>query len=135
MFRLCVLSMLALVLTPNFAAALALGSLEVESRLNQKLDARIELIAAQADEIADLKASLADQAAFDQAGLERPFILTSLRFEVVTHGNSTYIEVSSQTSIREPQLNFIVEVAAPAGRILREYTVLLRPSVADLDRY
>lgn len=115
--------------------ALALGSLVVDSRLNQKLKARIELVSTQVDELVDARATLANQAAFDQAELKRPFILTSLRFEIVTKVTSNYILVSSKESIREPQLNFIIEVAAPAGRILREYTVLLRPTAADLDRY
>ena len=124
------LSLLLLSLS-HTASALALGALEVDSHLNQRLSARIELKASEADELADVKASLADQAAFDRAGIERPFILTSLRFEIVEDGENSYIKVSSKESIREPQLNFIVEVAAPAGRILREYTLLLRPGGTD----
>ena len=115
--------------------ALALGPLVVDSGLNQKLKARIELVSTQLDELVDARATLTNQAAFDRAGLKPPFILTSLRFEIVTKGTSNYLLVSSKESLREPQLSFIIEVAAPAGRILREYTVLLRPATADLDLY
>ena len=115
---------------PNLAHALALGNLDVDSRLNQKLKAHIDLVSTQNDELLDAKAALADR-----AGLQRSFILASLRFEIVTKGTTSFILVSSKETILEPQLSFIVEVAAPAGHIVREYTVLLRPAVADLDRY
>ena len=79
-----------------------------------------------AEEISDIKVILGDEAAFERAGLERTFVLTSLRFEVVrTASGETYIAVGSTERIREPFLNFIVDVHSPSGRILREYSLLL----------
>src|SRR5690606_25546132 len=37
------------------------------------------------------------------------------------------IQVSSSKPVREPYLNFLVEVIWPSGRLLREYTLLLDP--------
>jgi len=126
---------LASLLIPNMAYALALGNMEVKSKLNQRLQVRIELRVGEASELEDARAFLADQSAFDKAGLERPQILASLEFEVVTNNDGSYIMVSSKEAIRKPQLNFIVEVASPDRRIQREYTVFLRTAAADLDRY
>lgn len=126
---------LASLLIPNMAYALTLGGMEVKSKLNQRLQARIELRVDEAGELEDARAFLADQSTFDKAGIERPQILTSLEFEVVTNNDGSYIMVSSKEAIRKPQLNFIVEVASPDVRIQREYTVLLRAAAADLDRY
>ncbi|MBS36526.1 MAG: hypothetical protein CMO26_11435 [Thiotrichales bacterium] len=126
---------LASLLIPNMAYALTLGGMEVKSKLNQRLQARIELRVDEAGELEDARAFLADQSTFDKAGIERPQILTSLEFEVVTNSDGSYIMVSSKEAIRNPQLNFIVEVASPDVRIQREYTVLLRAAAADLDRY
>ena len=109
--------------------ALALGVLELQSTLNQRLDARIPLHRVNIDEIDDIQVTLGDKAAFARAGLERAFVLTSLRFKVVqTATGETYIDVSSKERIREPYLNFIVDVSSPSGRVLREYSLLLNTS-------
>ena len=68
---------------------------------------------------------LADDEAFEAAGLPRLHLLTALRFETVDSGDGAYVQVRSKGLVREPALNFIVEVIWAKGRILREYTVLL----------
>ena len=111
---------------PGTATALALGNLELQSTLNQRLDARIPLHRVEVEDVEEIKVLLADKAAFSRAGIERPFVLSSLRFKVVqTASGETYIEVSSKERIREPYLNFIVDVRSPSGRLMREYSVLL----------
>jgi len=71
--------------------------------------------------------SLASPAAFARAGIDRPLILNSLRFKVVRVDGHPAIRVTSDQPVREPFLNFIVEVDWRSGRILRQYTVLLNP--------
>ena len=120
---------LCLAWMPGTTYALALGAVELQSALNQRLDARIALHRVNVEEIADIRVMLGDKAAFNRAGLERTFLLTSLRFKIVqTASGETYISVSSEERIREPYLNFIVDVQAPSGRILREYSLLLNVS-------
>lgn len=109
--------------------ALGMGEMELESSLNQPLAARIHLLSAEDLEDWEIKPALASQADFDQAGVERNFFLTNLNFEVIRQGGETYIEVSTKTSVKEPFLNFLVEVDWPNGRLLREYTLLLDPPV------
>jgi pilus assembly protein FimV len=111
--------------------ALGMGEMELESSLNQPLTARIHLLSAEDLEDWEIKPSLASQADFDQAGVERSFFLTNLKFEVVRQAGDTYIQVSTKPSVKEPFLNFLVEVDWPNGRLLREYTLLLDPPVFE----
>ena len=117
---------------PIIASALGLGQIHLESGLNQPFEARIDLLSPTADELSTLKVGLADQDAFDRAGVERLFVLTNLRFEVKeTENGPDYILITSKDPIREPYLNFLVEADWSKGRLYREYTVLLDPPLYD----
>jgi len=121
------LVLLALV-APTVVNALGLGKLDLQSALNQPFKARVELLSATADELDSLKISLADEEAFERAGIQRTFLLTKLRFRVEeTESGSDYIRISSSEAIREPFLNFLLEINWSKGRLYREYTVLLDP--------
>lgn len=117
----------AMMLPLQGVAALGLGDLRVDSTLNQNLNARIELVKVDAGDIDAMTVRLADPEAFESAGLKRSHLLTQLEFEPVsTAEGAGYIQVTSKERIREPYLNFIIEVQWPNGKVLREYTVLLR---------
>ncbi|OOZ40817.1 hypothetical protein BOW53_06255 [Solemya pervernicosa gill symbiont] len=108
--------------------ALGLGEIDLRSALNQKLDATIKLHSSRMDELKGAEVRLASQAAFDRAGIERLPILLKLKFAVagVDRGEPV-VAVSSDGTIDEPFLNFLVEVNWANGRLLREYTLLLDP--------
>ncbi|MGB1800255.1 MAG: FimV/HubP family polar landmark protein [Gammaproteobacteria bacterium] len=122
-----------LALTPALATAFGLGNLDLNSALNEPLDGRIQLLSPTADELDSLKISLADSDAFARAKIDRPFILSKLRFDLRRSDNDgpDYIRVYSQEPIREPFLNFLIEVSWSNGRLFREYTVLLDPPLYD----
>jgi len=121
------LVLLALVM-PTYVNALGLGKLELQSALNQPFKARVKLLSATADELDSLEVSLADQEAFDRAGIQRPFLLTRLRFTVQEFEEGPdYIQIRSSDPVREPFLNFLLEINWSKGRLFREYTVLLDP--------
>ena len=112
--------------------ALGLDNIELNSSLNQAFDARIELLSPTPAEIDTLSVRLADLEAFDRAGIERAFILTSLRFEIeINDSGADYIRITSSEAIREPYLNFLLEASWSSGRLFREYTVLLDPPLYD----
>lgn len=110
------------------ASALGVGDITLHSALNQPLDADIELL-----DVGDLGADeievrLAGADVFAAAGVERLQFLNELRFSPVLQGRGgNRIHVSSIRPVQEPYLNFLVEVARPNGRIVREFTVLLDP--------
>ena len=115
-------------LIPGSVLALGLGDITVRSALNQPLNAEIELLSVRPGELEDIKASLASTEAFAQAGVERSFILTQLRFQVEKHKDGKpYLKVTTEQPVQEPFLNYLVEVNWASGHVLREYTVLLDP--------
>ncbi|MEW6353311.1 MAG: FimV/HubP family polar landmark protein [Pseudomonadota bacterium] len=115
-------------LAPASVFALGLGEITVHSGLNQSLNAEIELLSARPEEVDNITVTLAGAEAFAAAGVDRPFLLTLLRFKVEQRANGTpYIKVYTQEPIKEPYLDYLIEVNWPAGRLLRQYTVLLDP--------
>ncbi len=122
-----------LVLMPGTASALGLGNLELNSALNEPFSGRITLLSATADELDSLRVGLADGEAFARAGIDRPFVLSKLKFTLrraVDEGPDVIV-ITSQGPIREPFLNFLVEISWSKGRLFREYTVLLDPPLYD----
>lgn len=110
------------------AQALGLGAIKIHSALNQPLEAEIEVLGADRDELDELEVSLASSEAFTRVGLDRPFLLTKLAFTVdETAEGSPIVQVTSPMPIREPFLSFLVRAEWPQGRLFREYTVLLDP--------
>ena len=95
--------------------ALGLGEIELSSALNEKLNARVELIEAVGMLPTEILVTLASREDFERVGVERFFYLTSLQFEVVLQGNRAWINVTSRKPIAEPYLNFLVQVHWPMG--------------------
>lgn len=115
-------------LSPAGVLALGLGEIDAKSALNERFRADIELISVDLAELDTVKVTLASPTAFARVGVERPFLLSKLRFKPMALDNGrTVIQVSSRDPIREPFLNFLVEVNWPKGRLIREFTVLLDP--------
>lgn len=122
-------------LASPLALALGLGPLEATSALNEPFKGRIEVLGAKPEDFDTLTVGLAGDEAFARAGIERAGALFQLRFQVsdATDGKD-YIAVTSRDPIREPFLNFLLEMNWANGRMLREYTVLLDPPTYDPNR-
>ncbi len=111
----------------GMAPALGLGDITLHSALNQPLEAEIELLEVGDLGAQDVRVGLAPAEVFSRSGVERLYFLNDLRFTPLLRGSRSVIRVVSSRPVREPYLNFIVEVARPNGQLLREYTVLLDP--------
>lgn len=131
MFRKLVLtSAVSLALSSGVVGALGLGAIRAQTALNEPFAGEIELLDAEADELDAVKASLAGPEDFKKAGTGRPHFLSKLSFRPqVSPQGRTIIRVSSPEPVREPFLDFLVEVTWPKGRLVKEYTVLLDPPV------
>jgi pilus assembly protein FimV len=62
-------------------------------------------------------------------GISRQYILTKLQFKPAVRDGVPVILVTTKKPVKEPFLDFLLEVRWPKGRLLREYTVLLDPPV------
>jgi len=115
-------------LAPIHANAFGLGKLELSSALNEPFKAEIAITALKGDDADNLQVRLASSKEFEQAGIERNFLLTQLKFDVVEKSGSVKIVISSQQPIREPFIDFLLTATTTSsGRLIREYTVLLDP--------
>lgn len=119
---------LALLLGVSVANAAGLGKLSVMSALGQVLNAEIDLVSVQPGELDSLTARVSSPEAFRDARIEYAPALRLLRFSVEKRQNGQpYLKVSSVAPINEPFLDVLLEVTWPAGRIQREYPILLDP--------
>ncbi len=117
-------------LYPGMATALGLGELTLHSFLNEPLDAEVDLLETQGLDTGQIRIRLATREDFKRAGVERKYFLTNLKFEIEgAEGEVARLRIISTQRVREPFLDFLIEVRWPNGRILREYTVLLDPPV------
>ncbi|GMR08333.1 MAG: motility hub landmark protein FimV [Gammaproteobacteria bacterium] len=129
------LACLVLLWLPGTTFSLGVGDIEVKSALNQPLKAEISLYSIRPSELDSLHVSLATRGEFKKAGVPRPFLLTKLRFAIDQKADGTpYIKVTTRNPVREPFLDFLVDVSWRSGRLLREYTILLDPPVIAAQR-
>ncbi len=114
----------------SVAQALGLGEIELQSYLNEPLDAEISLPQSRGVDPGDVFVNVAPESAYERVGLSRNQFLSKLRFQVVTQNDgSLAVNVSSREPLREPYLNFLLEMTWPSGRLMREYAVLVDPPV------
>ena len=117
-----------MLIIPVGAWGLGLGDIKLHSALNQKFDAEIDLLSINQRTVETLSVRLASYDDFARVGVERAASLVHLRFDLEQNEDGSYIiKTTSTKPIREPFLNFIVDVSWASGRLLREYTVLLDP--------
>ncbi|MGZ5035607.1 MAG: FimV/HubP family polar landmark protein [Usitatibacter sp.] len=120
---------IALLMGATFVAqAAGLGKLTVNSALGQILNAEIDLVSLQPGELDSLTARVASPEAFRDARVEYSPSLRLLRFAVDKRPNGQpYLKVTSVAPVNEPFVDVLIEVTWPAGRIQREYPILLDP--------
>lgn len=115
-------------LTTGNVVALGLGEIDLKSALNQPLEAEVQLLSATEAEMQELKVSMGSPRAFEQAGIDRPLFLSKLKFNVIRNpAGKPVVRITSREVIREPFLDFLMEISWSKGRLLREYTVLVDP--------
>ena len=117
------------ILLPDYGFTLGLGEIEVTTALNQELNAEIQLLSAAPEDVETLIVKLASREEFIRAGIDRPYMLNSLKFSAETRDGVPFVRVTSDKPVREPFLSFLVEVDWPRGHMMREYTILLDPPV------
>jgi len=120
----------ALALAPMASYGLGLGQIRSGSALNQPFQGDIDLLSVGAEEIHQVKVRLAPADAFQRAGVEMTGPVGRLAFKPYVRPNGQpAIRVTTADPVREPFLNFLIEVEWPQGKTTKEYTVLLDPPI------
>ncbi|MGZ5007153.1 MAG: FimV/HubP family polar landmark protein [Methylobacter sp.] len=114
-------------LAPASGHTLGIGEIKLHSALNQNLNAEIALTLS-GESVSDIKVNLAPSEKFDEAGVAWTYFLSKIKFETVTQSNgSAVIKLTSKEALKEPFLDFLLEVSWPKGSLYREFTVLVDP--------
>lgn len=114
---------------PFSALALSVGPIELQSNLNQALEAQIPLHNFGDLDKTQIKISLAENAFYKRAGLYRAHWLSELDFEVIQNPDDTgFIVLRTETAIKDPVVELLINIAWPTGKMVRQYTLLLDPS-------
>lgn len=111
------------------AQALGLGHMDYDTQLGQPLRARINLIGTTGEDLGGLKARLASIEDFQRFGIARDG-LQQLQIAIQTDSQGVpYIAISTNDSVNEPIVQFVLEVTSYTSRLIGEYTILLDPPV------
>jgi pilus assembly protein FimV len=124
-----VLFLFLLALGTPAGASISLGDIDVRSFLNQPLQAQISV---QGTALADdrLEFRLASEEAYRRAGLTRSAVPSDLDIRLEGTGTSRIVRLTTQRPVREPYVGLLLEASWGAGRVFREYTILLDPPLA-----
>jgi len=115
-------------LFPTLSFGLGLGDIEIESRLNQRLHARIEVVDVSDEEWQQIRARIAPRTLLSEASVH-PEILESLNLRAIEAANHKhFIEVTSANVLTEPLFDLPVAVTASSLQVVRNYSVLLDPA-------
>ena len=107
------------------ARALGVGDITLSSRLGEPLRAQVTLTGAGDLTSDQVIVRIAPQSVYDQLGVERDSDVLSLKFHV---GEDHKVSITTAHPIKEPYLNFVMEVVWPQGQVFREYKLLIDPS-------
>jgi pilus assembly protein FimV len=121
------LSLLLILLIPINVYALGFGKIKTNSALNEIMDAEIPLLSATKSDIGSLEIKLASPEVFQRFGTDRPNLLNLLKFEVKQKSGLSFIKITSKRVIREPFLDFWLEMNSKNERIIKNFVVLLDP--------
>ena len=91
--------------------ALGLGEIELHSALNEPLSAEVRLLSAKPDELDNAVIRLAPNDEFARAGIERPAILSDIKFNVVRAKDGTAtLNITSTQPIRVILKNIMLPI-------------------------
>lgn len=116
------------VMLPGLSHALTVGTIDTKSALGEPFQGQIPLTDLGDLSADEIKVSLGSQDDFERMGVDRVYFLSELKFDVVVgQGGQAVINVSSAKPVREPYLDFVIQVTWPSGNFSKEVTALLDP--------
>jgi len=119
---------MALGLVSVQANALTLGRLNVQSALGEPLRAEIDVTEITTAEAEAMKVGIASASAFNAAGVTYNAALADVRVVLQRRADGRYVvRLNGNRPLNDPFVDLLLEANWNAGRIVRDYTVLLDP--------
>ncbi|NQD36998.1 hypothetical protein HPT27_08170 [Permianibacter sp. IMCC34836] len=122
------LSLSALLIGLSFsqpALPLGFGDLQLQSQLNQPLQAEIPILGVPAYAADSVKVRLGKREDFAALGYDYLPEIDDVRTELLVRDNRLVLQLSSRRALREPLLNLVLVAEEGSTRYLRDYAVLL----------
>jgi pilus assembly protein FimV len=106
--------------------AVGLGELKLESALNEPLRARIALLKTGDLSEGEIQVKLAPAEDFVSHNISRDYLDTKIHFQVdLANKAGPSVILTTSESIKEPSMDFLVQLEWPKGKLVRGYTILL----------
>jgi FimV-like protein len=122
-----VLLLLSLMLAP-FSHAASLGGLNLSSNLGEPLLAEVEVLLEPQESLSGLQAALASEQAYAKQGIRYQSHYLDLKVELQQNPQGlAVLKLSSSLPINEPYLDVLLQLDWAAGRLQKQYIVLLDP--------
>jgi pilus assembly protein FimV len=118
---------LTLVLLSSSSWALGLGEITVTSKLGENFNASIPITDTAEFDVEQIKASNATADIYKQLNVDNSFIYQSFKLNLSNVDGKLVLNITTSDSIREPYLNFIIQMKWPSGQINKEFKVLIDP--------
>ncbi|MGI9214586.1 MAG: type IV pilus assembly protein FimV, partial [Gammaproteobacteria bacterium] len=115
----------------NTLLAIGLSEIKVNSYLNEPLRASIKITGAEELDPVSLIADLANAKDFMRAGIPRSFLLSHLKFETKNFNEDLIVHISSNIVIKDPVLDFLLQLTWPEGTMIKSYSILLNPKPVE----
>ena len=119
--------LLSIMLAPLSHAA-SLGGLNLSSNLGEPLLAEVELLLEPQESLSGLQAALASEQAYAKQGIRYQSHYLDLKVELQQNPQGlAVLKLSSSLPINEPYLDVLLQLDWAAGRLQKQYIVLLDP--------
>ena len=119
--------LLGLIVISQSTFSLGMGKIQVDSALDEQLEAYIELSLTDGEAYEEIEVKLASSEDYRKVGLDRSFVPSNIR--VSKDEDLSIVRVTSVGPVSEPIISLLLEVNWQNGKLLREYTILLDPPV------
>ena len=119
--------LLVSILTPTVTFAFTMADMEVNSALNQKLDADIPISLAPNEKPHDISVKMAAPIVFEQHKISRHSLLDKVQFKRI----GTAIQITSNSPINAPTLDFILEINSRKGPTYQRYKITLNKNATE----
>lgn len=119
-------ALLLLLLTPT-SWALGLGDISVDSKLGENFSASVAISDSSTLNTQQIIANNAPVEIYQQLKVDNSFIYQGFKLSIVEVDGSLRLDIKSREPIREPYLNFVIQLKWPEGQINKEFKVFIDP--------
>ena len=131
-FALTSVALAALSLGSADSWALGLGRLAVQSALGETLRAEIDVTSLTPEEAGNLKIRIAPPESYRSLGVDYNSVLPTTQAALLKRADGRpFLRLTSDRVVQEPFVDVVLELSWSTGRLVREYTLLFDPPVAQ----